>query len=64
MTNANFREGHPAVPWNPNLIGHQQKRVGKKVYESLDERVKAIREEIAKMKSEAKTSKENYLTKP
>lgn len=52
MTRADFRERHPDITWKPNLIGHQQKRVGKKVYESLDERVIAVREEIAKMKSD------------
>lgn len=51
MTRANFREGHPNVPWNPNIVGHQQKQVGKKVFSSLEERTVAIREEIIKNKT-------------
>jgi len=64
MTNANFREGHPTVIWNPNLIGHQQKNVSKGVHASLDERTKAITEEIEKMKLEAKNNNQDLLSNP
>jgi len=54
MTRANFREGHPSMSWKPNLISHRQKIVGKRVHQSLEERVVAIKEEINKMKSDQK----------
>ena len=48
MTRANFKEGHPVVTWKPNLVGHQQKHLGKNVISSLEERTEAIKQEIIK----------------
>ena len=53
MANSNFKEGHPNVPWKPNLFGHKQKRLGhsEMAILNLEERTNAIREEILKKKT-------------
>ena len=52
MANSNFKEGHPNVPWKPNLFGHQQKRLGhcEMAIRNLEERTNAIRDDILKKK--------------
>lgn len=50
MTKANFREGHPNIPFNPNLAGHQQKSIGRVVLDSLPIRTEEFVERFVKHK--------------